>query len=111
MQTTNPGSIRFGQVFRWVGILLLFLLPAGFVAVVLMPNNWLRGLAGDKGSALIGREFAIDGMAGVDAQLDLRGDNLADLFYLTGIPLPPTPPYQLIGHLQKQNGIWEFHHY
>jgi uncharacterized protein involved in outer membrane biogenesis len=50
-------------------------------------------------------------MTGVNAQLDLRGDNLADLFYLTGIPLPPTPPYQLIGHLQKQNGIWGFHNF
>ena len=50
-------------------------------------------------------------MIGVNAQLDLRGDNLADLFYLTGIPLPPTPPYQLIGHLQKQNGIWGFHNF
>ncbi|QWF71882.1 AsmA family protein [Methylomonas paludis] len=50
-------------------------------------------------------------MTGVNAQLDLRGDNLADLFYLTGIPLPPTPPYKLNGHLQKQDGIWAFHHF
>ncbi|MGD0961005.1 MAG: AsmA family protein, partial [Methylomonas sp.] len=48
-------------------------------------------------------------MTGVNAQLDLSGDNLADLFYLTGIPLPPTSPYKLSGHLQKQNGIWGFH--
>lgn len=47
-------------------------------------------------------------MAGVDAQLNLRGNNLADLFYLTGIPLPPTPPYKLSGHLQKKNQIWAF---
>jgi uncharacterized protein involved in outer membrane biogenesis len=50
-------------------------------------------------------------MTGVNAHLGLRGDNLADLFYLTGIPLPPTPPYQLSGHLQKQNGIWGFHNF
>ncbi len=306
MPTTNPGSIRFGQVFRWVGI-MLFLFLAGFVAIIFMPSDWLRELTGNKGSALIGREFAIDGdvniawdwttpkvslhklrianlseskdknmlaieeldfeikiwkllllelnlpsvsivkptiilekftetkknwdfpmlsgahvankavlpndrssfpivgrlsitdgkltyrdmpkqlatklaiasatggeghekdiytvsgagtlqdkpfsiqakggslsmlrnntvayplmlnvdmgsthinvegtfadpvkMAGVNAQLNLHGDNLADLFYLTGIPLLPTSPYKLIGHLQKQNGIWEFHNF
>lgn len=47
-------------------------------------------------------------MTGVDAQLNLRGNNLADLFHLTQIPLPPTPPYKLSGHLQKQNEIWRF---
>ncbi|MGZ8240704.1 MAG: AsmA family protein [Methylobacter sp.] len=47
-------------------------------------------------------------LAGVDAQLNLRGNNLADLFHLTQIPLPPTPPYKLSGHLQKQNEVWEF---
>ncbi|MGZ5008673.1 MAG: AsmA family protein [Methylobacter sp.] len=47
-------------------------------------------------------------IAGVDAQLNLRGNNLADLFHLTHIPLLPTPPYQLSGHLQKQNEVWKF---
>ncbi len=306
--TTHPDSIRLGKVFRWLGITLLFLFLAGFVAIVFMPNTWLRELvAGNKGSALLGRELAIDGdiniawdwttpkvslhqlrianlpeskdknmlaietltfeikiwklflaelnlpsvsllkpkiilekftethknwdfpllskaymaskavlpndrksfpiigslsitegqftyrdrpkqlatqltivsakggkghekdmysvigqgtlqnnpfsilakggslsmlrnktlpypltlninmgstrvnlegtfadpvqMTGVNAQLDLRGDNLADLFYLTGIPLPPTSPYQLTGYLQKQNGIWGLHNF
>lgn len=47
-------------------------------------------------------------LTGIDAQLDLRGNDLADLFHLTGIPLPPTPPYQLNGHLQKKNTVWGF---
>ncbi|MDD5580969.1 MAG: AsmA family protein [Methylobacter sp.] len=47
-------------------------------------------------------------MTGIDAGLNMQGNNLADLFYLTGIPLPPTPPYKLSGHLQKQNTVWEF---
>jgi AsmA family protein len=47
-------------------------------------------------------------LQGVNAKLDLRGDNLADLFYLTGIPLPPTPPYKLSGDLQNQGQIWRF---
>ncbi|WP_174625081.1 AsmA family protein [Candidatus Methylobacter favarea] len=47
-------------------------------------------------------------MAGMNAQLNLRGNNLADLFHLTQIPLPPTPPYKLSGRLQKHNDVWEF---
>jgi AsmA family protein len=47
-------------------------------------------------------------LTGVNARLSLGGDNLADLFYLTGIPLPPTPPYQIKGRLQKQQAVWKF---
>jgi len=47
-------------------------------------------------------------MSGMNAQLNLQGNNLADLFYLTQIPLPPTPPYKISGRLQKQKEIWEF---
>ncbi|HEY8219598.1 MAG TPA: AsmA family protein [Methylobacter sp.] len=63
------------------------------------------------GSTHIGMEGTISDpakMAGLDAQLNLQGNNLADLFHLTQIPLPPTPPYKLSGHLQKQNEIWKF---
>ena len=37
--------------------------------------------------------------AGADLQLELGGNNLADLYKLTGIPLAPTPPFHLVGHL------------
>jgi len=47
-------------------------------------------------------------MSGMNAQLNLQGNNLADLFHLTQIPLPPTPPYKLSGRLQKQKEIWKF---
>jgi uncharacterized protein involved in outer membrane biogenesis len=47
-------------------------------------------------------------MTGVDAVLELKGNDLADLFYLTAIPLPPTPPYKLTGHLVKDEKIWHF---
>lgn len=50
-------------------------------------------------------------MAGVNAQLNLQGDNLADLFHLTQIPLLPTPPYKLSGHLQEQNDVWKFQNF
>ena len=47
-------------------------------------------------------------MEGVNARLDLKGANLADLFYLTGIPLPPSPAYSLVGKLEKKNDVWNF---
>lgn len=45
---------------------------------------------------------------GIDSTLNLSGNNMADLFYLTGIPLPPTPPYKLAGALGKEGKIWSF---
>lgn len=47
-------------------------------------------------------------MQGVDARLDIRGPSLADLFYLTQIPLPPSPPYRLKGVLKQDNKVWRF---
>jgi uncharacterized protein involved in outer membrane biogenesis len=33
---------------------------------------------------------------------------MADLFYLTAIPLPPTPPYTLKGQLTKTGTVWAY---
>lgn len=46
--------------------------------------------------------------SGVNVNLKITGDNLADLFYLTAIPLPPTPPYSLNGQLTKNNDVWGY---
>lgn len=45
---------------------------------------------------------------GVDADLSAKGPNLADLYYLTSIPLPPTPAYEASGHLNKTGDLWKF---
>lgn len=45
---------------------------------------------------------------GVDIRLDVQGRNAADLFPLTGIALPPTPPYRLSGHLTSDGKLWQF---
>ena len=50
-------------------------------------------------------------LEGVDTILDIRGDNLADLFYLTSIPLPPSPPYSLSGTLKKSGDLWSFNEF
>jgi len=47
-------------------------------------------------------------LEGLDAKLDLGGANLADLFYLMHVPLPPTPGYNLKGHLKKEGDLWTF---
>lgn len=49
--------------------------------------------------------------AAMDAHLRVDGDNLADLFYLTAIPLPPTPPYSLQGQLTKTGEQWAYQNF
>lgn len=50
-------------------------------------------------------------LTGVNATLDISGHNMADLFYLTAIPLPPTPPYDLHGQLTKDGGTWGYNNF
>jgi uncharacterized protein involved in outer membrane biogenesis len=47
-------------------------------------------------------------MAGLDMQLDVKGDNLAHIFPFTAIPLPPTPEYKISGRLKKEGDVWSF---
>jgi AsmA family protein len=47
-------------------------------------------------------------LTGIDASLNITGHNMADLFYLTAIPLPPTPPYSLKGQLTKTGTVWAY---
>lgn len=50
-------------------------------------------------------------MEGLDMQLEVRGDNLADIFPFTAIPLPPTPVYRIAGHLTKGGDVWTFENF
>ena len=47
-------------------------------------------------------------LEGIDAVLKIKGENLADLFYLTAIPLPPTPNYNFEGRLTKTGSVWAY---
>lgn len=47
-------------------------------------------------------------LTGIDAVLKISGDNMADLFYLTSVPLPPTPPYSLSGQLTRSGAVWGY---
>lgn len=46
---------------------------------------------------------------GADLKLELAGDDLSDLYPLTGVPLAPTPPYRLAGKLDYEGGRIRFH--
>jgi hypothetical protein len=47
-------------------------------------------------------------LAGPDLKMDLRGQNLAELFPIFGIPIPPTPFYALSGQLTRKGDVWSF---
>lgn len=47
-------------------------------------------------------------LTGINASLNITGHTMADLFYLTAIPLLPTPPYTLNGLLTKTNDVWGY---
>jgi uncharacterized protein involved in outer membrane biogenesis len=42
------------------------------------------------------------------AALSLRGDNLADLYYLTGLALPNSPAYAISGQFSRDNLVYHF---
>lgn len=43
-----------------------------------------------------------------DLNFELEGADMAQLFPLIGVPLPPTPPYKLSGHLTRSGDVWIF---
>ena len=50
--------------------------------------------------------------AGAKLKLDFRGNDIADLYPLTGVPLPPSPPYRIAGDLDydRASGAIRFRH-
>ncbi|MGV8835846.1 AsmA family protein [Cellvibrio sp.] len=63
---------------------------------------------GDTKVSIDGRFHDPIKMESVDAILKIEGANLADIFYLTAIPLPPTPNYTLEGQLTKSGTVWAY---
>jgi AsmA family protein len=47
-------------------------------------------------------------LTALDVTMNVEGANAADIFPITGIALPPTPPYKLKGHLTRKADYWEF---
>src|SRR5206468_910133 len=60
--------------------------------------------------------FAIDGMlldplhlSAEQLNFRIEGDDLASLFPVIGVPLPPTPAYSFAGFLDHTGSVWRFH--
>jgi AsmA family protein len=49
-------------------------------------------------------------MGSVVADIDASGDDLADLYYLTGLAFPNTAPYTVSGHLQRSGSLLKLTH-
>ena len=49
-----------------------------------------------------GRLIKPFGLGEIQAEVTASGPNLADLYHLTAIPLPATPPYSFAAHLDRQ---------
>jgi AsmA family protein len=59
--------------------------------------------------------FEINGMlldplhlSGEQLNFEIEGDDLASLFPIIGVPLPPTPAYKLAGFLDHTGSLWSF---
>ncbi|QHI99428.1 AsmA family protein [Xylophilus rhododendri] len=67
----------------------------------------LKASAGQTRLAAKGSIGNLSTLEGVDAQAQMQGQNLADLYQLIGVVLPDTPPYAVKGHLTKQGAAWD----
>ncbi|MDB5809430.1 MAG: rane protein AsmA family [Betaproteobacteria bacterium] len=47
-------------------------------------------------------------LKGEQLNFTLEGGDLAQLFPIIGVPIPPTPPYKLAGFLDHQGDVWTF---
>jgi uncharacterized protein involved in outer membrane biogenesis len=45
-------------------------------------------------------------LKGLDLKVDVRGDNTANLFAISGIALPPSPPYRFSGKVDHRGTEW-----
>ena len=50
-------------------------------------------------------------LQGTDLMLKLSGPDLADVFPVLGVPMPPTPPYKLAGQLLREGEVWRFENF
>ncbi len=60
--------------------------------------------------SLVGTVQDLLAFAGADLRLDLAGEDMANLYPLTGIPIPTTPQYEVRGQLAYADGKLRFDH-
>jgi AsmA family protein len=69
----------------------------------------LDARAGDTRIHLAGSLQDPEHLGGADLQLELQGQDLADLYKVIHVPLAPSPPYELRGHLDYSGTHIRFH--
>ncbi|MEN3353183.1 MAG: AsmA family protein, partial [Betaproteobacteria bacterium] len=68
----------------------------------------LRAVVGSTKARVDGSLMDPLALKGEDLNFELEGSDLAQLFPITGVPLPPTPAYKLSGHLNHTGELWAF---
>lgn len=74
------------------------------------PEVTLNGWAKAGETRVAARGTLVDPMrlTALDLHFELSGRDLADLYPVFGVPLPPTPQYRLAGRLTQRDRLWEF---
>lgn len=68
----------------------------------------LELIAGDFQAKAKGTLTEATRMTALDLALDVRGEDMANLFPILGLAIPPTPPYSLSGQLGHEGAEWTF---
>jgi AsmA family protein len=68
----------------------------------------LRALVGNTKARADGTLLDPLNLKSQDLNFELEGSDLAQLYPIIGVPLPPTPAYKLTGHLNHTGGEWTF---
>ncbi len=106
------GRLRFAAEGRWQGQALRLEGHAGnLLELEHSARPYPVAALGEVGAT----RFSIDGtvtnllaLAGLDVGFSLAGRSLAELYPLTGVPLPATPPYRLAARLTHAGQQWTF---
>ena len=68
----------------------------------------IKTTIGDTRFDVSGRLVDPEDLRSLDLRLALSGQDLAQLYTITGLPFPPTPAYKVDGHLQYADHVWSF---
>ncbi|MBU6448978.1 MAG: AsmA family protein [Rhodospirillales bacterium] len=63
---------------------------------------------GTTAASLIGTLSDPAHLAGADLRLSFAGQDMANLYQLTGVPIPETPPFSLTGLVDYDHGVFRF---
>jgi uncharacterized protein involved in outer membrane biogenesis len=47
-------------------------------------------------------------LAGMDIGVDIKGQDMSELFPIVGFPAPSTPPFDVSGRLERHDKVWSF---